>query len=76
MLCELEPQDDFKRRTHSNVTLKEYTLKRVSMNEITKEKMGSIGGRKTSKKLLMCVLLINGARDIIRCNGVCVTTVT
>ena len=25
------------------------------MNEITEEKMGSIGGRKTSKKLLMCV---------------------
>ena len=64
-----------KMRTHNNGTLKEYTLKRVSMNEITKEKMRSIGEEKQVKNCL-CVLLINGVRDIIRCNGVCVTTVT
>ena len=58
------------------VAERRYTLIRVSMNETAEEKMGSIGGRKTSKKLLMCVLLINGVRDIIRCNGVCVTIVT
>ena len=73
-MSELEPQDDFKKRTYNNGTLEEYTLKRVSMNEITK-KMRSIGEEKQVKNCL-CVLLINGVRDIIRCNGVCVTTVT
>ena len=42
IVCELEPQDDYERKTkttQNNVTiLKEYTLKCVSMNEITKEK--------------------------------------
>ena len=41
IVCELEPQDDYEgktKTTQNNVILKEYTLKCVSMNEITKEK--------------------------------------
>ena len=41
IVCELEPQDDYERKTkttQNNAIRKEYTLKCVSMNEITKEK--------------------------------------
>ena len=63
IICELEPEDDYERKTkttQNNAIRKEYTLKCVSMNEITKEKWDQQEEEKQVKNCLCVSYLLMG----------------